>query len=88
MIVTRVFVCLCLLTVAFINVADSAKILGIFPMMAYSHYILGNKLLKELAKQGHEITVITAFPEKSPSKNWKDIDISDAVKEMEGNVNI
>lgn len=38
------------------------KVLGVFPTMSKSHYILGSKIMKELADRGHEVTVLTPFP--------------------------
>ncbi|XP_050092818.1 UDP-glycosyltransferase UGT5-like [Anopheles aquasalis] len=55
---------------------DGAKILGIFPTSARSHYIVGSALMKELARRGHEVTVINPFPQKKPLTNYRDIDVS------------
>uniref|UniRef100_A0A2M4BJY0 UDP-glucuronosyltransferase n=2 Tax=Anopheles marajoara TaxID=58244 RepID=A0A2M4BJY0_9DIPT len=55
---------------------DGAKILGIFPTSARSHYIVGSALMKELARRGHEVTVINPFPQKKPLANYRDIDVS------------
>ncbi|KRT83482.1 glucuronosyltransferase [Oryctes borbonicus] len=51
----------------------SAKILGIFHMPSYSHFVLGETLFKELAKRGHQVTVISSFPQKEPMGNYIDI---------------
>nr|XP_022918225.1 UDP-glucuronosyltransferase 2C1-like [Onthophagus taurus] len=61
-----------------INPIDSAKILGIFNMPSYSHFVLGETLFKELAKQGHEVTMMSAFPQKTPIKNYRDIYLEEA----------
>lgn len=42
--------------------SDAYKVLGVFPTMSKSHYILGSKIMKELADKGHEVTVLTPFP--------------------------
>lgn len=42
--------------------SDAFKVLGVFPTMSKSHYILGSKIMKELAEKGHEVTVLTPFP--------------------------
>ncbi|XP_049545913.1 UDP-glycosyltransferase UGT5-like [Anopheles darlingi] len=55
---------------------DGAKILGIFPTSARSHFIVGSSLMKELARRGHEVTVINPFPQKKPLPNYRDIDVS------------
>lgn len=54
-----------------ICVAQSAKILGIFPMAYYSQWYQGHRLLTELAEKGHEITMISLFKDKEPIKNYK-----------------
>ncbi|XP_055384245.1 UDP-glucosyltransferase 2-like [Condylostylus longicornis] len=53
--------------------ANGYKILGIFPTMAKSHFIVGSSLMKGLVDKGHEVTVISAFPQSTPLKNWRDI---------------
>lgn len=42
--------------------SDAYKVLGVFPTMSKSHYMLGSKIMKELADKGHEVTVLTPFP--------------------------
>ncbi|XP_066259818.1 UDP-glycosyltransferase UGT5-like [Euwallacea similis] len=66
----------------FLQGASSAKVLGVFPFPAGSHYILANKLMTALANNGHEITFITPFPTKETPQNssWEDI-VLDGVKE-------
>ncbi|XP_063702026.1 UDP-glycosyltransferase UGT5-like [Culicoides brevitarsis] len=41
--------------------SSSYKILGVFPTFSKSHYILGSKIMRELAEKGHEVTVLTPF---------------------------
>ncbi|XP_053677533.1 UDP-glycosyltransferase UGT5-like [Anopheles nili] len=68
---------------------DGAKILGIFPTSSRSHYIVGSALMKELARRGHEVTVISPFPQKKPLKNYRDIDVTgadEAVKDLVPNL--
>lgn len=52
---------------------ESYKILGIFYTMSRSHTILGEALMNGLAAAGHDITMITAFPQKNPPANLKEI---------------
>lgn len=68
---------------------EGAKILAVFPTSARSHYIVGSALMKELARRGHEVTVINPFPQKKPLKNYRDIDTSgteDIVKDLVPNL--
>uniref|UniRef100_A0A8W7PY65 UDP-glucuronosyltransferase n=1 Tax=Anopheles coluzzii TaxID=1518534 RepID=A0A8W7PY65_ANOCL len=55
---------------------ESAKILGIFPTASKSHWILGSSLLKELAQDGHEVTMISPFPLKNAPKTYRDVNIA------------
>lgn len=52
-------------------------------MAAYSHYQLGDIILKELAARGHEITVITPYAEQKPIKNFKQVILTGVVEELE-----
>ncbi|XP_052871728.1 UDP-glycosyltransferase UGT5-like [Anopheles cruzii] len=57
-------------------VAESAKILSIFPTTSKSHWILGSALMKELALDGHEVTVISPFPLKNAPKTYRHLDVT------------
>lgn len=63
--------------VAVFGVAAPAKILSVLPVHVKSHSILFDRLLKELAQRGHEITFITPFESKENTKNIKEIIIPD-----------
>lgn len=60
------------------------KILGIFPTSAPSHYITGSALMKGLAAAGHEVTVISPFPQAKPLKNYRDITVDGIIEIMSG----
>lgn len=77
----------CLLIAVFLCNAGSSegyKILGIFPTMAKSHYITGGALMKGLAAAGHEVSVISAFPQEKPLQNFRDIKALGIVEKMHG----
>ncbi|CAH0545938.1 unnamed protein product [Brassicogethes aeneus] len=57
----------------------SAKILGVFPMPSHSHYTLGITLMKELVSRGHEVTFISAFQQKNPIKNLREVSLKKAI---------
>lgn len=68
---------------AYYGASDAARILGVFNMPAPSHFILGSRLLKELAKRGHDVTMISPFPQKKPIPNYTDVNLEgllDSVK--------
>ncbi|KAJ8938225.1 hypothetical protein NQ314_011554 [Rhamnusium bicolor] len=58
--------CLIFCLIFLTNSSDSAKILGVFPTAAPSHYILGNALLRGLAEAGHNVTMIKAIKKIDP----------------------
>ncbi|VVC87284.1 unnamed protein product [Leptidea sinapis] len=56
------------------------KILAVIPIPAISHQSVFRPLTQELAKRGHKVTVITAYPAFSKDncpKNLKEIDVHD-----------
>lgn len=55
------------------NSLESSKILAVFPFAGPSQYICVQSYLKTLAARGHEITSVSAFPQKTPLKNFRDI---------------
>jgi len=68
----------------FVNTTKTKlKILGIFGHLGKSHFDVFKPLLEELARRGHELTVISYFPRtdnakmKEPLPNYKDIDLVD-----------
>ena len=63
-----------LLSIFVAHGAHGAKILGIFPLPGKSHFAVSSVLLKELANRGHQVTVFSPFPEKSPIANYTNID--------------
>ncbi|XP_050508328.1 UDP-glucosyltransferase 2-like isoform X2 [Diabrotica virgifera virgifera] len=51
------------------------NILGVFTFCQHSHFTLGFQLLKSLADSGHNVTMISCFPQQKPIKNWVDISV-------------
>ncbi|CAH1375671.1 hypothetical protein MTP99_017082 [Tenebrio molitor] len=62
--------------IVLLKITECARILGIFPTSGRSHYILGSSLMKGLAEKGHDVTVISPYPEKDPPKNGSYVDIT------------
>uniref|UniRef100_D3TPK4 UDP-glucuronosyltransferase n=1 Tax=Glossina morsitans morsitans TaxID=37546 RepID=D3TPK4_GLOMM len=65
------------------ELANSAKILAIFPYPGPSQYILVQPYLKALAFKGHEMTVINAHPQTQQIKNYRDILVMDVHQDYE-----
>ncbi|CAD6995922.1 unnamed protein product [Ceratitis capitata] len=62
---------------------DCAKILAIFPFPGPSQYICVQAYLKALAGRGHEVTVVSAYPQKKPLPNFRDISLEEVLNGYE-----
>lgn len=60
--------------------SQAAKILALFPYPLKSHFIMFDALLVELAKRGHQLTVVNAFPKKQPVANYTEVDVSNCFR--------
>lgn len=63
------------ITVVF-NEVSSLKILGIFPYQGKSHFFVFEPYLHQLVRRGHDVTVISYFPQKQPIQNYTDISLA------------
>jgi glucuronosyltransferase len=77
-----------LLVLALLPVAlnDGAKILGMFPIPAKSHLMVHKALMLELARRGHEITMVSGFPENKPVPNYTDIVVKTTLEDIAGGI--
>lgn len=64
---------LIILTVLISEQSQGARILSLLTFPGKSHYINVQPIMQELAERGHEVTVITANPEKNPPPNYNQI---------------
>ncbi len=63
-----------------LDAVDCAKILGFFATFSYSHFIVEEPIMRELAKRGHEVTVVTSYKQSGePLKNYRYIEIPDFI---------
>lgn len=53
-----------LVLAAWLCLARGARILAVFPMEGRSHWIVNRELLVDLAHRGHNLTVVTPFPQQ------------------------
>lgn len=61
-----------------IAIVQSANILGVFPTPSISHQVVFRKFTLELAKKGHNITIITTdpvYPKGKAPENYNEIDV-------------
>ncbi|XP_065220400.1 UDP-glucosyltransferase 2-like isoform X2 [Planococcus citri] len=54
-------------------VAESAKILGIFPTRSRSHHSINQPIVKGLASKGHQVTIISPFKSNDNIPNYREI---------------
>lgn len=59
-----------------ISLANGSKILGLFPHPGKSHFDFFRPLFRGLAAVGHDVTVISYFPNKEPIANYTDLELS------------
>lgn len=61
------------------NKCQGLKIFGMLSFGTHSHFAIGDAIMKTLWKAGHEITVISPYPQKIPLKNYRDISTVDTL---------
>ena len=64
--------------------AESYKFLAVLHTSAQSHFIVGSALMKALAIKGHEVYVISPFPQKSAIANYHDVHLQSTIKAADG----
>lgn len=78
----------CLVICVAVQLAQPANIFGVFTVYSKSHYEMIKPLLKELARSGHNLTVLTFFKTKNLPDNFHEIIIElpkHVYDEIEGN---
>jgi hypothetical protein len=75
---------LVMLVLLLVAQSHGARILGVFPFPARSHLIVHKALMFELARRGHQITVVSAFPENKPISNYTDITVKSDINVLTG----
>lgn len=73
----RCLLAIVLSALSVITVTDGANILGVFPINGRSHWVVYDSVMKALVARGHNVTVITSFPQKMPIANYTEIDVSE-----------
>ena len=58
-----------------LSIANSYKILGIFPFGSKSHFAIGNGVMNSLLDAGHQITMVSPYPRNVKTLNWRDISL-------------
>lgn len=65
------------------NIVNGLNILTIFPYQGKSHFFVHKVYIQELVKRGHNVTVISHFPEANRSSNYHDISLAGSIKILE-----
>ncbi|XP_039757363.1 uncharacterized protein LOC120631751 [Pararge aegeria] len=65
------------------NTVNGLNILTIFPYHGKSHFFVFKVYIQELVRRGHNVTVISHFPEANPGKNYHDISLAGSIKILE-----
>lgn len=65
-----------LILFALFSAGYAYKILGIFPYAVRSHFSEFEPLLLGLSERGHNVTVISHFPQQQPVRNFHDVSLS------------
>lgn len=69
-----------------------ANILAIFPFPTFSHTHAYIPILQELARKGHNVTMVSPFPLKEPIPNYNDIVLDNTLNQdttnMSGSINL
>ncbi|KPJ12633.1 Ecdysteroid UDP-glucosyltransferase [Papilio machaon] len=68
-----------------INSTIAHKILCLNPAPSRSHATLGRGIVNTLLEAGHQVTWVTAFPDKSINKNLRQIDLPKSREIIKGN---
>lgn len=59
--------------ISFVLPTISLKILGIFPHPGVTHFYFFHPIMRALAEAGHDVTVVSQFPDAKAPKNYKDL---------------
>lgn len=62
-----------LLLATLVPVNYSYNILMVSPSHSKSHLIIASALLKGLAEEGHNVTMVSSFPQKEKIPNYRDV---------------
>lgn len=77
---------LSLLCISYQNVC-TYNILAFLPAASKSHYYIGHNLMKGLANEGNQVTVISPFKEEKPIENYTQIILENAWEESRKSIN-
>ncbi|KAK7870744.1 hypothetical protein R5R35_009894 [Gryllus longicercus] len=62
--------------------AEGARILGVFGHIGKSHWDVFEPLMQELARRGHQVTVVSHFPQAAPRANYTDVSLKGSLTDF------
>ncbi|XP_032679120.1 UDP-glucuronosyltransferase 2A3-like isoform X2 [Odontomachus brunneus] len=68
------------------QIANGYRILGLFPLHGPSHWVMMQPLMKGLAQRGHQVDVVSHFPQKKSIPNYTDISILGSMHATRNNI--
>ncbi|XP_066998493.2 UDP-glycosyltransferase UGT5 [Anabrus simplex] len=68
--------------------SDAARILGLFHYNGRSHFVMFEALLKGLAAKGHDVTVVSHFPQKKKLPNYTDLSLEGSLPRLVNNFTV
>lgn len=69
---TKINLGIILVSILLIGSLNGHRILGLFPHPGISHFQFFHPIMKALAHAGHDVTVVSHFPNKIPIENYRD----------------
>ena len=84
----KVFLVLSLFNFTYFKFASGYKILGICPTSSRSHFNMLETLMKGLATKGHQVDVVSHYPQKKPYNNYKDLSLYGSIPDSKNNVTL
>lgn len=72
-----------LLLVVFVASISGLTVLSILPFGSKSHFAIGHAITKSLHSAGHEVTVVSPYPQKKKIPNYHDVDVSSVLEQFE-----
>lgn len=69
-----------------LNFVLGYKILAIIPFNGNSHFLMFEKLAKGLAQRGHEVDLVSHFPQKEKVPNFNDLSLAGSLPDLKNNL--
>ncbi|XP_018334028.1 UDP-glucuronosyltransferase 2B31-like isoform X2 [Agrilus planipennis] len=76
-----------LVACCFVRNGCGLNILGVFPAHGYSQYLIGSSLMTELARRGHNVTVIAPHRQNQAIQNYSEIYV-EGLENFEADLNL